>query len=71
MAETRRQSHKAVQRLLGEEQILRRARGSDTAGNVVHKLRVAADALRVTVALAGKALGASLLYACQVTCTLS
>jgi hypothetical protein len=53
--------------LLGEEQILRRARGSDAAGNIVHELRVAADTLRVTIAFGRKALSTFLLHTCQIT----
>jgi hypothetical protein len=48
--------------LLGEEQILRRARGSDAAGDVVHELRVAANTLRVAIAFGGKALSTFLLH---------
>ena len=62
-------STKLSRELLGEKQISRRARGSDTAGHVVHELRVAADALRVAIALVRKALSAFLLQVCQITGT--
>jgi hypothetical protein len=50
--------------LLGKEQILRRARGSDAAGDIVHELRVAADTLRVAIAFGRKALSTFLLHTC-------
>jgi hypothetical protein len=61
-------STKLSRELLCKKKVSRRARGSDTAGNVVHELRVAADALRIALALSRKFLGAFLLHVCQTTC---
>lgn len=57
-------STKLSRELLCKKKVSRRARGSDTAGNVVHKLRVAADALRIALALGRKFLDAFLLHVC-------